>query len=345
MKRLLLVNLSDCPENFHFEKALARAAAARPGLALDVLHDFAYHYDFIGAARPPRGRRRRAPGLAGLKRGWRRPDVLLLLDFAKRPARAASWLWLACQAPAGAKYFVANHLIPMPGQNLAADLARQCLALRGVRAGWMLEFDHRKLWGRLGLGGKALRQRAYACDCEYYRPAGGKPGDYVFSAGSAGRDYAALAAAAAGAGYRLKLLTDSDPAALPAGAEPLPLSKNLHRLKGLAAGAAAVAVPVGDAYRNESAGNSIAFIGMALGRPVLARRTRYMEKFIEDGKNGFLYGKLTPAALAAGLRRIKALAPAAREKLGSAARRTILEKASMDAFCEKFLDDSLRGGD
>ncbi len=345
MKRLLLVNLSDCPENFHFERALVRAAAARPGLALDVLHDFACHYDFIGASRPPGGRRLAAPGLAALKRGWRRPDALLLLDFAKRPARAASWLWLACRAPAGARYFVANHLIPQPGQNLAADLALKCRALGGVKAGWMLEFDHRKLWGRLGLAGKALRQRAYACDCGYYRPGRGAAGNYVFSAGSAGRDYAALAAAAAGAGYRLKLLTDSDPGPLPAGAEALPLSRNLHRLKPLAAGAAAVAVPVGDAYRNESAGNSIAFIGMALGRPVLARRTRYMEKFIKDGANGFLYGRLTPASLAAGLRRIKTLSPAARGRLGAAARRTILEKASMDAFCADLLDRHILAGD
>lgn len=345
MKRLLLVNFSDCPENLHFEKALARSVAARPGLALDVLHDFAYHYDFIGVARPPRGARRRAAGFAALKKGWRRPDALLLLDFAKRPAQAASWLWLACQAPAGAKYFIANHLIPMPGQNLAAGLAGKCLALRGMKAGWMLEFDHRKLWGRLGLAGKALRQRAYACDCDYYRPRRAAAGRYVFSAGSAGRDYEALAAGAAAAGYGLKILTDSDPGRLPAGTELLPLSKNLHRLRALAAGAAAVAVPVGDAYRNESAGNSIAFIGMALGRPVLARRTRYMEKFIEDGANGFLYGKLTPAAMAAGLRRIKALSPAARGRLGAAARRAILENASMDAFCGKFLDETLPGGD
>ncbi|OGR52861.1 MAG: hypothetical protein A2049_07080 [Elusimicrobia bacterium GWA2_62_23] len=337
MKRLLLVNFAECPENLHFERALARAAARRRGLALDVLHDFDYHYDFIGAPLPPRGRRLRCAGLDALKKSFGRYDVVVLLDFPKRARCATAFLWLARQAPAGAKVFVANHLIPMPGQNLAADLARKWKALAGAKAGWMLEADDKELWRETGLAGTRLRRRGYATDCVYYKPSGAVAGGYVFSAGSAGRDYAALAAGAKRAGFGIKIFTDSKPGRLPANAEVLPLAKNLHNLKEAAERARAVAIPVKDSHVNESAGNSIAFLAMALGRPVLLKRTPYWERLIEDGKNGFLCDSLAPAALAAGLRRVAALSPAGARRLGAAARRTVLKKASLDSFCSEFL--------
>jgi glycosyltransferase involved in cell wall biosynthesis len=99
-----------------------------------------------------------------------------------------------------------------------------------------------------------------------------------------------------------------------------------------------VAIPLKDGCVNDAAGNSIAFIGMALGKPVLTRRTPYMEGFVRDGVNGFLYDKLSPAAVEKGLRRISALSPAALVRLGAAARKTILQKASLDRFCDSFLE-------
>ncbi|MCM2267036.1 MAG: glycosyltransferase [Elusimicrobiales bacterium] len=341
MKRLLLVNFAECPENLHFERALARAVARRRGLALDVLHDFDYHYDFIGVPAPPRGRRRRCAGLAALQKDLGRPDALLLLDFPKRARCATSWLWLARQAPAAEKFFVANHLIPMPGHNFTADLARKYRALAGVKAGCMLEFDDKELWREMGLSGARLLRRGYASDCEYYKPLAGPAGNYAFSAGSAGRDYAALAAGARRAGFGIKIFTDSGPGRLPAAAEVLPLARNLHNLREAAGRARAVVIPVKDAHVNEAAGNSIAFLSMALGRPVLVKRTPYMERFIQDGVNGFLYDSLTPEDLAAGLRRIAALTPAKLKKLGAAARRTALAKASLDRFCAEFLKERL----
>lgn len=337
MKRLLLVNFAECPENLHFERAFARAAAGRRGLAVDVLHDFEYHYDFIGVPEPPRGRRLRYAGLEQLKKSFRGYDAVLLLDFPKRARCAAAFLWLLRQAPAAEKYYVANHLIPMPGQNTAADLVRRWRALAGVKAGWMLESDDRSLWALTGLEAPRLLTRGYSADCVYYSPVGAPAGDYVFSAGSAGRDFSALAAGAALAGFGLKVFTDSRPGSLPAGAEVLPLAKNLHNLKEAAGRAAAVVIPVADGYRNEAAGNSIAFLSMALGRPVLTRRTPYMEGFIEDGRNGFFYAKLSAGSVARGLGRIRALRPAGLKALGAAARRTVLQKANLDRFCADLL--------
>lgn len=335
MKKLLLVNFAECPENLHFERALARSLGGRKA-ALDVVHDFDFDYGFIGAPRLPGGRRFKYSGLEPLKKAAGGYDLIVLLDFPKRARCAPAFLWLAREAAAAKKIFIANHLIPMPGHNLTADLARRFMALGGVTAGYMLEFDDQGLWANMGLSGARLLRRGYATDCEYYKPAPAAAGDYVFSAGSAGREFAALTAGVKSSGLGVKIFSDAKPGKLPRGAEFLPLAKNLHNLKAAALAARAVVIPVKDAHINEAAGNSIAFLAMALGRPVLAKRTPYMERFIKDGVNGFFYRTLTPAALARGLRRVLALKPAQAKKLSAAARRAVLQKASLDKFCLEF---------
>lgn len=331
-----MVNFAECPENLHFETALARAAAAK-GVRLDVLHDFEYHYDFLGGADLRGGSRvkysgvKQSLGMAGAA------DAVLLLDFPKRARCAAAFMKLLLGPGPSAVHFIANHLIPMPGQNTAADLARRCRALKEVKSGYILESDDAALWAEAGLPGGRLFRRGYSSDCEYYRPLAGPKGGYVFSAGSAGRDFGVLASAAARSGLPLLVFTDSQPGRLPGRATVLPLARNLHRLREAAGNASAVAITVADDCRNEAAGNSIAFLSMAMGRPVVIRRTRYMERFIEDGINGFFYSRLTPGAVGAAIRRAASLKPAAARRLAAAARRTILAKASLDRFCSSLV--------
>lgn len=335
---MLLVNFAECPENLHFEKAFIRALASKRGTSLDVVHDFDYHYRFIRPEAPARGRRFKFPGLSALKLAAAGPyDLIVLLDFPKRARCASAFLWLLREVPAGRKVFVANHLIPMPGHNATADLARRFRALGGLDAGYMLEFDDRGLWRETGLSGGRLLGRGYAADCSYYRPLPWTRGGYVFSAGSAGRGFPELVKGAAGCGLKLKIFSDSKPGKLPKGTEFLPLAKNLHNLKAAAAGAAAVVIPLKDGHINEAAGNSIAFLSMALGRPVLTKRTPYMERFIKDGVNGFLYDRLSAAVMAEALGRINEMSAARLKKLGTAARRTVLSRASLDRFCSEFV--------
>jgi len=336
VKKILLANFAECPENLHFERAFIRALAGKK-VSLDIVHDFDFDYKFIGAQTPPGGRRFKYSGLAALKRETAgKYDLLVLLDFPKRARCAPAFLWLAREADAAKKVYIANHLIPMPGHNFTADLARRYKALAGLTAGYMLEFDDWELWGAMGLEGERLLRRGYATDCEYYKPLPGPAGTYVFSAGSAGREFDALAAGVKNTGLGLKIFSDAKPDKLPRGVEFLPLAKNLHNLKAAAAGARAVVIPVKDAHINEAAGNSIAFLAMALGRPVLTKKTPYMERVIKDGENGFFYNSLTPLNLARGLNRILALTPAKQKKLAAAARKTILQKASLDRFCGEF---------
>lgn len=336
MKKILLANFAECPENLHFERAFIRALGGKK-VSLDVVHDFDFDYKFIGTLPPPGGRRFKYSGLEALKRAARGYDLIVLLDFPKRARCAPAFLWLAREAAAAKKIYIANHLIPMPGHNMTADLARRFKALGGLAAGYMLEFDDKGLWGEMGLSGARLLRRGYATDCEYYRPQPGGPGAYVFSAGSAGREFAALAGGVKNTGLGLKIFSDAKPERLPRGAEYQPLAKNLDKLRETAARARAVVIPVKDGHINEAAGNSIAFLAMALGRPVLTKKTPYMERFIKDGVNGFFYTTLSPRTIARGLNRILALSPARLKTLSSSARLAILQKASLDRFCAGFV--------
>ncbi|MDP2865288.1 MAG: hypothetical protein Q8O90_03500, partial [Elusimicrobiota bacterium] len=122
MERILLANFAECPENLHFERAFVRAALRYKKFSLDIVHDFDYHYDFLGALPPRGGKRFKYAGLEALKRSAAGPyDLLVLLDFPKRARCAPAFLWLAREAAAAGKIFIANHLIPMPGHNFTAD--------------------------------------------------------------------------------------------------------------------------------------------------------------------------------------------------------------------------------
>lgn len=344
LMKILFANFAECPENLHFETAFIRAVARRKGVSLDIIHDFRSPYSFIEKLRPPGGGRRiRHSSLAGAKRDLRGPyDLLVLLDFPKRKSCAAAFLWLLKDPGFRRKIFAANHLLPMSGHNPTADIAGKLGLLRALDQAFILEFDDRDLWERTGLERARIFKRPYGVDCRYYSPGRAAPaGDYVFSAGSAGRDFRTLSRAAGRTGLQLRIFSDAGPSGAGPGAEVLPFAKNLHNLKAAVLGARAVALPIADAHINEAAGNSIAFIAMALGKPVITKRTRYMERFIEDGKTGFLYDKLTAPALAEQLRRALSLRPSALKKLARAARALILKKASLDAFASLLADEFL----
>lgn len=341
------MNFAECPENLHFELAFGRAMRKKKA-DMDIVHDFRFPYSFIKSGPPPGdGRRVRCLSLEGLKTDLRGSyDLLVVLDFAKRRSCAAPFLWLLKGSSCRKRIFIANHLIPMPGHNPTADLVRKLGLMRGFDRVYMLGSDDRTLWEKMGAGPAALRSRGYAVDCSHYRPAAipgnaRGPRGYVFAAGSAGRNFSALAKAVKGTGLGLKVFSDGKiPALSPelaAFTEFLPLSKNLHALRGAIRGAAVVAVPVTDEHRNEAAGDTMAFLAMACGRPVVMRRTRYTERFIRDGVNGFLYTDLSPRSLRRQLDRALSLSPAASRRLGKAARAAVLRKASLQAFAAGLL--------
>ncbi len=349
--KILLVNFLESPENLHFEQAFIRALKGGDRISLDIVHDFQFPCPFIEKLPPPRGRRIKYTNPAALKRELRSSyDILVLLDFPKRKACADPFLRLLRSPACAKKIFIANHLFPMPGHNPTADIAGKLGLLSVLDQAFILEFDDPDLWSGLGLKSDRILKRGYAVDCLYYGPAGLKEaiksgehvarGNGVFSAGSTGRDFSVLASAVKKAGLTLNIFSDAEvppfKADLRGLASVFPLSKNLHNLRQAVREARAVVIPIADGHVNEAAGNSIAFISMACGRPVIVKRTPYMERFIKDGENGFFYGSLSAPNLLRQLNRVLSLAPAALHRLGEEARAAILEKASLDAFAAAF---------
>lgn len=340
--KVLLANLCDSPENLHLEQALVSAAARRRGMTLDILHDFDFAYSFIPQKAGVRGFRLKYTGDAAARRalagGY---DALLALDFPKNRRCAPLFAWLFAGLKASRRYFLANHLAPLKGHNFTADIFRRAKLLRGARLAWSLEYDDPGPWKEFGLEPARFFRRPYCIDTGYYSPGRGDGcGGYVLSAGSAGRDFPALAKAAARLGARLRVRSDSPrPAGFGSNGEAwLPFSPNLHTLLDDIRGSRLVALPVGGDFLNEAAGNSIAFMAMSCGRPVLARDTAYMRRYIKDGVNGFLYDGRSRKALSAGLERALAQRPAALAALCRRARATMLERASMAALSASVLE-------
>lgn len=333
MKRFLLASFAECPENLHLEARLAGALLER-GAALDCVHDYRASYPFIKLPSSRRFRRHRYAGRAGLA-GFLAPryDALLLLDFPKRQACAEPFLRLSRDPRASSRIFLANHLLPVEGQNIACDAVRRTGLLRSFGRVVRLRADDWREWDRLCGGPGRSEPRDFCIDCGYYSPGPGLPGRYVFSAGSAGRDFGAAASAAARLGVDLLVFTDSPPAGRFPRAVFEPLSPNLHRLRDAVRGAAAVVVPVAGGHRNYSAGNSLLFMAMACGRPAVTRRNSYMLSVVRDGSNGFLYAAGRPASLASALRRALSLPPAGLRRLTASARASALKKASLEKFC------------
>ena len=341
MKNILLVNFAECPENLHFEQAFIRALRRRRGIGLDILHDFDFPYTFIEKLPVPLGRRIKYSGAQTLEGELRKAySSLVILDFPKRKRCALPFIKLARELKAEKRFFLANHLIPMPGQNFTADAARRFKLFAGFNGASILESDDSGLWRALGFDEQKLFKRNYAVDCAYYSPQKARSGNYIFSAGSAGRDFPALAGAAKKTGLPVKIFSDAKivlPDKFKGICEVFLLAKNLHNLKAALLGSKLVVLPIENGYINEAAGNSIIFIAMACGVPVLSRRTPYMARYIKDGVNGFLYNTLSARNLETGIKKIISLTPAELSRLGREARKTVLEKASLDRFCSTSL--------
>ena len=341
--KILLVNFLECPENLHFEQAFIRALKNRPRASLDIIHDFRSPYHFIEKLPPPGGRRLKYSSPADLKRGLSASyDLLVALDFPKRKVCAAPFLRLLGDPACATKIFIANHLIPMPGHNATADIAGKLGLLSVFDQAYILEFDDPSLWAGLGLRKDKVLKRGYAVDCRYYSPSKIPPENIVFSAGSTGRDYSGLARAVRDAGLSLNIFANAAvppfAADLRASTSVFPLAGNLHNLRQAVRSAKAVVIPIVDGHLNEAAGNSVAFIAMACGKPVVIKRTPYLERFIKDGKSGFFYESLSAPDLSRQLKRALSLGPAASGRLAGSARSAMLKKASLDAFTTAFAD-------
>lgn len=332
--KILLVNFLECPENAHFERALDRVCARRK-IALDIIHDNRFDYGFIGKFKSG-GKKVAYESLSGFRAELgKKRDLVIILDFAGRERCVPAFLRaFKAETP---KLFVLNHLIYLRGQKLSADLARKHRIFSMADYLCMLDSDDRLGWQEFGIPRRGVLKRGYCVDTVYYEYAG-HGGDFVFSAGSAGRNYAVLGKACRSLGFKLKIFSDLfKKTDIGNGGEKRIFSGNLAGIKGEIGNSSLVVLPLKDSYANESAGNSIIFMAMSMGKIVLTRKTAYMEKYISEGENGFFYGSLSRKLLEKRIAGISAIPGEKKEKISKAARETMLKKASLDGFVESLV--------
>lgn len=345
MKRLLLVNLEDCPENMHFQQAALRAAR-KLGIALDVAHGFEFHYGFMspeenrtGVTSPVFTSRQAKEFVAG-----KVYEAAVFLDLPLRADRAEPYISLLLSGGIKRKRFVANHLAPMPGQSRTAGIMTKKDLFRFFEQAAIFSFDSDLLWLELGVPAEIIARRDYYLDCKYYAPGRThSQGGYIFAAGSAGRSFAELFGALSllPRSVRLKVSTNA-PTAVPEElrqrVDVLDFNSNIHRLKELVFHSSLAVAPVKEGHINPTAGLPTALMGMALKRPVLCRETAWMRKYVAQGRTGFLYQTFSSSALAAEIGAILAMPEHEKIVLGNNARRAVLAKANLDAYLLEYLE-------
>src|SRR3954470_24090164 len=199
--------------------------------------------------------------------------------------------------------------------------------------------EERNLVERLSVPAGRVQRIAYHADQRFFRPFEAPPEpDLICSAGQLLRDYPTLIEAVRGAPVRLRIAAGS-----PWIAEDLkpgtPLPSNVEwekysrfDLRALYARSAVCVVPIQE--NDYQTGISTILEMMAMGKCVIATRTRGQTDTLVDGVNGIYVPPGDPAALRAAI--VRALdRPEETARIGAAARRYIEENATLDLFVER----------
>lgn len=207
--------------------------------------------------------------------------------------------------------------------------------------------EEQHMIGELGLGASKVRRIYFHADQRFFRP-GFAPieADLICAAGQLLRDYDCLVEAVRGLPVRVQIAAGSpwiDQPLRPRGDLPGNVTwgkLNRFDLRALYARAALAVVPI----RQNDYQTGIATIleMMAMGKCVIATKTRGQTDTIVDGVTGVYVPPSDPAALRGAIERMLAH-PDEAKRIGEAARRFIEQEASLDHFVERIVD-AVRAG-
>lgn len=193
------------------------------------------------------------------------------------------------------------------------------------------------LIARFGVPERQCHATGYAVDTAFFSPRPGA-GTVIASAGAAHRDYRTLIEASAGLGIPVKIAADSTwfPTRFDISGEAAPHVEarsygNYAQLRELYADARFVVVPLED--REHACGYAVIAEAMAMGRAVIATRTRAPSDFLRDAETGLLVPPGDAATLRARMAQLLA-EPELAARLGENARRR-MEAFSLDRFCDR----------
>jgi len=199
--------------------------------------------------------------------------------------------------------------------------------------------EERNLVERLGVPAERVQRIAYHADQRFFRPFPGPPEpDLICSAGQLLRDYPTLVEAVRGLPVRLRIAAGSPWIAkkLEPGA-PLPGNVEWGRysrfdLRELYRSSAVCVVPIQE--NDYQTGISTILEMMAMGKCVIATRTRGQTDTLVDGVNGIYVPPGDVGALRAAIQRALER-PEETARIGAAARRYIEANATLDLFVDR----------
>src|SRR5712692_1807011 len=199
--------------------------------------------------------------------------------------------------------------------------------------------EERNMLYRLRLPAQKVRRIYFHADDRFFRPSPTPPEpDLVCSAGQLLRDYDSLIRATKGLGIRVHIAAGSPwIAEEPRPSRALPGYVDWRRydrceLRELYVRAAVAVVPI--VQNGYQTGISTILEMMAMGKCVIAARTRGQTDIIEDGVTGIYVPPGDPAALRTALQRVLAR-PDEAARMGRAARIFVEQKANLDLFVDR----------
>ncbi len=239
---------------------------------------------------------------------------------------------------------IAHTLFP-PKKKIFFDLGRV-----GNRIDRMLVYstsEQRLATERLHLAESKVERLYYHADQQFFKPDGSVPEpDLICSAGQLLRDYDTLIAAVRELPVRAQIAAGSpwiDSTLRPSA--PLPANVtwgklNRFELRKLYARSALAVVPI---LQNEyQTGIATILEMMAMGKCVIATRTRGQVDTIVDGVTGVYVPPGDPAALRTAIQSLLA-DPERAQRIGAAARRFVAEEAGLDSFVQRLTRSILAG--
>jgi len=337
--KILLLNFYESPENFHFEQAFIRNINKTPLVSLHVVHNFRNDYDFLRTAEVRNGWRKKYTEIPAAR--VRDYDLVISIDAPWRRDAGAVFYAAVLKAARCGKTLAFNHLLPEKGHSPFYDLLKKRRFFKVFNRVYFLEFEDPSNFPELKAG--AARLRNYCVDTVYYdgpvRAA--KPGDgiVIFTAGSKGRNFDVLFEAVKESDVELSVISNSRiriPARLRGRVKSRDLNGNLDRIRSEIRGCSFVIVPVANEVINPTAGMAVAFMAMSARKPVIIRSTDWMDKYIRHKQNGYLYRDFSAASIRELINGVIADKSDWR-RIGAAARKTILKRASLDALAGRIL--------
>jgi glycosyltransferase involved in cell wall biosynthesis len=201
--------------------------------------------------------------------------------------------------------------------------------------------EERHMVEKLGIQARKVQRIYYHADQQFFRPDGRTPEpNLICAAGQLLRDYDCLIDAVRGLPVRVEIAAGSpwiDHTLKPREALPDNVSwgkKNRYELRDLYARSALAVVPI--LQNDYQTGIATILEMMAMGKCVIATKTRGQTDTIVDGETGVYVPPSDPVALRETIQRLLA-SPAEAARIGAGARRFMEEKASLDLFVERIL--------